>query len=108
MFLNLYGSVLIFENKFIITRAKVYNLKKFSARISNALIEVAAPEDISKNKQLCAKVPRIAFPDQIQSFGCPPYIIGQYVLTIIPSNYVHVCEMQVFGYKNIFYALDGN
>lgn len=68
---------------------------------------MAASADMSKSKQICAKVPKITTLDQIQSFDCPPYTTGRYVQLIKEEGgYLIVCEMQVFGYENMFYDLN--
>ncbi|XP_057303182.1 uncharacterized protein LOC130640682 [Hydractinia symbiolongicarpus] len=91
----------------IITRVKIYNLISHAYRLKNAKIEVAASSDMLKSKQICAKVPKITTLDQIQSFDCSPYTTGRYVQLIKKrEEYLNVCEMQVFGYENMFYDLN--
>lgn len=96
------------QKLFAITRVKIYNLIAFSDRLKNAAIEVAASNDMSKNNRFCAKVPKIFPQDQIQNFDCQPYTSGRYVRLIKSGGYLHVCELQVFGYEMMFYASNDN
>ena len=82
----------------LVHSTRIYNrIDCCQKRLRDASILVSNDETFL-SKTLCAKFASITTLDQIQTFYCAPNIFGRYVRLEIPKQWLHVCEMQVFGH----------
>ena len=81
-----------------IEKVKIYNrLGMNSKRLQNASIDVSDDEKFTM-KKLCVMFPKITNNNQVETFYCATLLRGRYVRLSVKNTYLHVCEMQVFGF----------
>ena len=81
-----------------IEKVRIYNRLGFnSKRLQNASIDVSEDEKFTK-KKLCVIFSKITNDNQVETFNCATLLRGRYVRLSVENTFLHVCEMQVFGF----------
>ena len=81
-----------------IEKVRIYNRLGFnSKRLQNALIDVSEDEKFTV-KKLCVMISKITNDNQVETFHCATLLRGRYTRLSVKNTFLHVCEMQVFGF----------